>query len=91
MLLIRQILVRALVLAAGTVATATLVGCGQRGPLYMPTEAAAANRATLPVSIASERATNPFLRVSELRPLLGMEAATDAEVFARLRAMKDRF
>ena len=51
MLLIRQILVSALVLAAGTVATATLVGCGQRGPLYMPTEPAAANRATLPQSV----------------------------------------
>jgi hypothetical protein len=27
---------------------ATLAGCGQRGPLYLPTEPAAANRATLP-------------------------------------------
>jgi predicted small lipoprotein YifL len=51
MLLIRQILVRALVLAAGAVAAATLVGCGQRGPLYLPTEPAAANRATLPQAV----------------------------------------
>ena len=25
-----------------------LAGCGQRGPLYLPTDPAAANRATLP-------------------------------------------
>ncbi|MFD0880369.1 lipoprotein [Variovorax dokdonensis] len=35
-----------------SVALATLVvglqGCGQRGPLYLPTEPEAANRATLP-------------------------------------------
>ena len=51
MLLIRQILVRALALAGGAVAVATLAGCGQRGPLYMPTEPAAANRASLPQSV----------------------------------------
>jgi predicted small lipoprotein YifL len=34
-------------LAASAVLVAT-VGCGQRGPLYLPTEPAAANRATLP-------------------------------------------
>ncbi|HRM75049.1 MAG TPA: hydroxyacylglutathione hydrolase C-terminal domain-containing protein, partial [Paracoccus sp. (in: a-proteobacteria)] len=55
------------------------------------TETAASLRPCAPATLAEERATNPFLRVSELRPLLGMEGATDAEVFARLRAMKDRF
>ena len=54
-------------------------------------DTAAAARPCAPATLAEERATNPFLRVSELRPLLGMEGATDAEVFARLRAMKDRF
>ena len=38
-----------------------------------------------------ERETNPFLRVAALRASLGMDEAPDAEVFARLRAMKDRF
>ena len=33
---------------AATAALAAVVGCGQRGPLYLPTEPAAANRATLP-------------------------------------------
>lgn len=32
-------------------AAVALAGCGQRGPLYLPTEPAAANRATLPQSI----------------------------------------
>ncbi|RZI75271.1 MAG: hypothetical protein EOP80_09225 [Variovorax sp.] len=45
MLKVRQILVSALGLVVAGVA---LSACGQRGPLYLPTEPAAANRATLP-------------------------------------------
>lgn len=45
MLKVHQILVSALGLV---VAGVGLAGCGQRGPLYLPTEPAAANRATLP-------------------------------------------
>ncbi|RYF73636.1 MAG: hypothetical protein EOO22_08575 [Comamonadaceae bacterium] len=45
MLKVRQILVSALALVVAGIGTA---GCGQRGPLYLPTEPAAANRATLP-------------------------------------------
>lgn len=44
-----------------------------------------------PATLAMERETNPFLRVAALRASLGMDEAPDAEVFARLRAMKDRF
>lgn len=44
-----------------------------------------------PATLDEERATNPFLRVADLRGPLGMEEATDAQVFARLRAMKDDF
>jgi hydroxyacylglutathione hydrolase len=44
-----------------------------------------------PATLALERDTNPFLRVEALRASLGMDEAPDAEVFARLRAMKDRF
>lgn len=44
-----------------------------------------------PATLAVERATNPFLRVARLRGSLGMENAADAEVFARLRHMKDIF
>ena len=43
-----QILVRCIVLA---VCTAALGACGQRGALYLPTEPAAQNRATLPQTV----------------------------------------
>jgi predicted small lipoprotein YifL len=45
MLNVRQILVSAIGLALVGVA---LAGCGQKGALYLPTEPAATNRATLP-------------------------------------------
>ncbi|WP_162573277.1 LPS translocon maturation chaperone LptM [Variovorax sp. PBL-H6] len=45
MLNVRQILVSAIGLAIVGVA---LAGCGQKGALYLPTEPAATNRATLP-------------------------------------------
>ncbi len=53
----------------------------------------AEGRPTLPSTIALERATNPFLRPEspEIRARLGLEAADDVAVFARLREMKDRF
>lgn len=49
-------------------------------------------RATLPTTIGLEKATNPFLRTNsaEIRAKLGLEAASDADVFARLRDMKNR-
>ncbi|MFN9473974.1 LPS translocon maturation chaperone LptM [Acidovorax sp.] len=43
-----QILVRTVVLAASA---AALAGCGQRGPLYLPSGPAAAQRATLPETL----------------------------------------
>lgn len=48
---------------------------------------------TLPVTLVEELATNPFLRATDpgMKARLGMTGAPDAEVFARLRAMKDRF
>ncbi|MDD9911303.1 MAG: hydroxyacylglutathione hydrolase [Ahrensia sp.] len=50
-------------------------------------------KATLPTTIGIEKATNPFLRCGDpaIRKTLDMESATDAEVFAELRARKDRF
>ncbi len=48
-------------------------------------------RSCAPATLALERETNPFLRVAALRASLGMEDAPDAQVFARLRAMKDAF
>lgn len=48
---------------------------------------------TVPTTIALERATNPFLRADQpsVRAALGMEKAPAVEVFAELRARKDKF
>ncbi|MDN3711942.1 hydroxyacylglutathione hydrolase [Paracoccus cavernae] len=51
----------------------------------------AGNQLCAAATLAQERATNPFLRVTQLRQSLGMENAEDVAVFARLRQMKDDF
>ena len=67
-----------------TLANARFAACAypNDGPIALRLEAVEAARqrgeATVPTSVADERATNPFLR------------ATDAADFARLRAAKDR-
>ncbi len=50
-------------------------------------------RPTIPSSLADELATNPFLRAADpaIRAQLAMQDAPDAEVFAEIRARKDRF
>lgn len=50
-----------------------------------------AKKPCAPALLSLERATNPFLRVAQLRASLGMAGADDAQVFARLRQMKDAF
>jgi hydroxyacylglutathione hydrolase len=54
-------------------------------------ETFAGRRPCAPATLAEERDTNPFLRITELRPALGLENASDAQVFGRLRSMKDTF
>jgi hydroxyacylglutathione hydrolase len=53
----------------------------------------AAGLATVPTTVALERATNPFLRPTSaaLRRTLGLEQSDDVTVFARTRALKDVF
>ena len=48
---------------------------------------------TVPATLATELATNPFLRPHDpqIRAYLEMTDATDAEVFAEIRARKNRF
>ena len=48
---------------------------------------------TVPVALSEELATNPFLRADDpgIRAHLGMETATDTEVFGEIRTRKDRF
>ncbi len=55
--------------------------------------ARAADLPTLPVALALELATNPFLRASDpaMKAVLEMDGAPDVEVFAALRTRKDRF
>jgi hydroxyacylglutathione hydrolase len=53
----------------------------------------AQGKATVPSTLATEQATNPFLRASDpgLKSALGMANATDAAVFAEIRRRKDAF
>jgi hydroxyacylglutathione hydrolase len=53
----------------------------------------AAGQATVPTTLGAERAANPFLRPADpaIRRQLGMADASDVEVFAEIRARKDRF
>ena len=50
-------------------------------------------KVTLPTTIGEELATNPFLRWNEpgIRATLGMEDASEEEVFAEIRRRKDNF
>ncbi|WP_138934913.1 hydroxyacylglutathione hydrolase [Roseovarius arcticus] len=50
-------------------------------------------RPTVPSTLADELATNPFLRAADpaIRAHLGLAGATDAAVFAEIRARKDAF
>jgi len=51
MLKANQILVRSIALAACAASLAALSACGQKGPLYLPTDPAAQGRATLPETL----------------------------------------
>jgi hydroxyacylglutathione hydrolase len=53
----------------------------------------AAGTATVPSTLGEERATNPFLRPQSgaLRAAVGLPGASDVEVFAKTRALKDAF
>jgi len=55
--------------------------------------ARAEGRPTVPATLSQELETNPFLRAQDpaIRAHLGMDEATDAEVFAEIRRRKDRF
>ncbi|MEM9431573.1 MAG: hydroxyacylglutathione hydrolase [Pseudomonadota bacterium] len=55
--------------------------------------ARAAGRPTVPARLDLELATNPFLRANrpEVKAALGLEGQSDEDVFAKIRALKDRF
>jgi hydroxyacylglutathione hydrolase len=56
-------------------------------------KARAEGRPTVPSRLSGELATNPFLRSGEpqIKAALGLPDASDAVVFAELRALKDKF
>ena len=56
-------------------------------------KARAEGRATVPSKLSGEKATNIFLRAGapEVKAALGMQAASDADVFAALRERKNHF
>lgn len=55
--------------------------------------ARAAGEPTVPSTLLDEKRTNPFLRadIAPFKSVLGMENAADLDVFAHLRAAKDKF
>jgi hydroxyacylglutathione hydrolase len=56
-------------------------------------ETRAKGEPTVPATMALEKKTNPFLRANspEIRRALGMERASDVDVFAEMRRRKDAF
>ena len=52
-----------------------------------------AGKLTCPVPLASEFKTNPYLRLADpaIRKMLGLESATDLEVFSEIRTRKNNF
>jgi len=65
MLIMQRILVMAIALAGGM---AALAGCGQKGALFIPTEPAAANRATLPQTLRPSLPAAPATGASAVSP-----------------------
>lgn len=53
----------------------------------------AAGTPTIPTTLAQERMTNPFLRAPnpDMKAAIGMANAPDVDVFAEIRARKDKF
>jgi len=71
-----QILVRTFSLAA---CVAALAACGQRGPLFLPKEPAAAQRATLPQTlIPGHKAAQTLTPAPTPAPTLPASSATPA-------------
>lgn len=66
-----QILVTGRSALLGLALAGALAGCGQKGPLYLPTDPAAANRATLPETLAPSTSVAPPQRPAAVPPPTG--------------------
>lgn len=74
-----QILVRSIALAACAASLALLAGCGQKGPLFLPTDPAARDRATLPESLGISRKPAPATQqIPQVDTPANMPADADA-------------
>jgi len=82
MLNVRQILVstraRAALMVCLVAGTTALVACGQRGALYLPTDPAAAGRATLPQLMTPESLRSSSSSSSEAAPAPAAAASAPA-------------
>nr|WP_093211089.1 MULTISPECIES: lipoprotein [unclassified Variovorax] len=84
MLNVRQILVstraRAVLMVCLVAGTTALVACGQRGALYLPTDPAAAGRATLPQLMTPDslRSSSSSSSSSEAAPAPAAAASAPA-------------
>jgi predicted small lipoprotein YifL len=66
-ILVSRFVLTARVVAA-TLGIAVLCACGQQGALYLPTESAAANRATLPQTLLPKPDLKPVADPPSKRP-----------------------
>ncbi|KQX39120.1 LPS translocon maturation chaperone LptM [Variovorax sp. Root434] len=82
MLNVRQILVstraRAALMVCLVAGTTALVACGQRGALYLPTDPAAAGRATLPQLMTPDSLRSSSSSSSEAAPAPAAAASAPA-------------
>jgi hydroxyacylglutathione hydrolase len=51
----------------------------------------AANKPTVPMTLAAEKAANPFLRAPQLKQAVGMSGQPDWAAFGEIRKRKDNF
>ncbi|QXZ11475.1 hypothetical protein KUF54_00860 [Comamonas sp. Y33R10-2] len=81
MLKATQILVRSIALAACAASLASLSACGQQGPLFLPTDAAAQGRATLPeaLGIPKPKTSGTATPLIETAPLISTENSESSE------------
>ena len=76
---------------SGNLAFAQSVDPGNAAAARRVEEARRAGPEAVHLTLADERATNPFLRTQELAGALGMAGRPDVDIFAELRRRKDAF
>ncbi|MEG2048277.1 MAG: lipoprotein [Comamonas sp.] len=83
MLKATQILVRSIALAACAASIASLSACGQKGPLFLPTDPAAQGRATLPEALGISSPKTPGTAAPVVKPSPLTDSENSAETDAK--------